>query len=123
MRQMRRVLIIGCWTKSMVYALLDEGYDVVWEEESGGGFSRIMDDDLLDAIIIDEGMPPVDGIELLPALSRFHESPILIVVGSGQEGALVWALNKGADAYVKPQDIEELLARLHNLFLLRAPVR
>lgn len=70
-----------------------------------------------DAIILDLGLPDIDGIELLRLLRRQQcRAPILVLTARDAVAARVDALNAGADDYlIKPFAFEELLARLHAL--------
>ncbi|CAN5378478.1 response regulator [soil metagenome] len=69
-----------------------------------------------DLIMLDLGMPHLDGIQVIEALRGWSQVPILVV--SGRSGATdkVHALDAGADDYVtKPFSIDELLARIRAL--------
>lgn len=67
-----------------------------------------------DLVILDLGLPDVQGLELLRMIRARDESvPIVILSSRGDEGAKVEALDLGADDYVtKPFGMEELLARM-----------
>jgi two-component system KDP operon response regulator KdpE len=66
-----------------------------------------------DIIILDLGLPDMDGIEVCEQLRQWTHVPILILSVRSDEKAKVKALDKGADDYlVKPFGTEELLARL-----------
>ena len=69
-----------------------------------------------DLVMLDLGMPQLDGIEVIGGIRGWSQVPILVV--SGRTGATdkVEALDAGADDYVtKPFSIEELLARIRAL--------
>ncbi|MET0990127.1 MAG: response regulator transcription factor [Glaciihabitans sp.] len=69
-----------------------------------------------DLIMLDLGMPALDGLEVIAGLRGWSQVPILVV--SGRTGATdkVEALDAGADDYVtKPFSMEELLARIRAL--------
>jgi two-component system KDP operon response regulator KdpE len=92
-----------------------EGYQVA---EAGDGRSAL--DSLqrtpADILILDLGLPDIDGLEIIREL-RERGSPIPIIVLSSRtdERAKVQALDLGADDYVgKPFGIEELLARIRS---------
>jgi two-component system KDP operon response regulator KdpE len=66
-----------------------------------------------DVIILDLGLPDMDGIEVCEQLRQWTQAPIIILSVRSEEGDKVRALDRGADDYlVKPFGAEELLARL-----------
>jgi len=74
-----------------------------------------------DAVILDLGLPDMDGVEVLKRLRDWSEVPVLVLSVRDQEKQKVSALDGGADDYVtKPFGQEELLARLRVL-LKHAP--
>lgn len=70
-----------------------------------------------DAVILDLGLPGIDGLELLQRLRDGNGSvPVLVVTARGAVGERVQGLEAGADDYLsKPFDVEELAARLKAL--------
>jgi len=65
------------------------------------------------AIILDLGLPDIDGVEVLKRLREWNKAPVLILSVRDDEKQKVLALDGGADDYVtKPFGQEELLARL-----------
>jgi two-component system, OmpR family, KDP operon response regulator KdpE len=66
-----------------------------------------------DAIILDLGLPDIDGTEVIVELRRWCKAPIIVVSGRTSPGDKIGALDVGADDYVtKPFAMAELLARL-----------
>lgn len=66
-----------------------------------------------DLILLDLGLPDIDGSEVLTQIRSQSDVPILIVSARGQEKEKVEALDLGADDYItKPFHINELLARV-----------
>jgi two-component system response regulator QseB len=67
-----------------------------------------------DLLLVDRGLPGLDGVELIGRLRRRGvQAPALIVSAFGTVGDRVAGLDAGAEDYlVKPFDLEELLARL-----------
>lgn len=69
-----------------------------------------------DIILLDLGMPQLDGIQVIQALRGWTSAPIIVVSGRTGSADKVEALDAGADDYVtKPFQIDELLARLRAL--------
>jgi two-component system, OmpR family, KDP operon response regulator KdpE len=66
-----------------------------------------------DLIILDLGLPDMDGLEVIRRLREWTQVPILVLSARGQEADKVTALDAGADDYVsKPFGVGELLARM-----------
>ena len=66
-----------------------------------------------DAIILDLGLPDIDGTEVIVELRRWYQAPIIVLSGRSSPGDKIGALDVGADDYVtKPFAMGELLARL-----------
>ncbi|WP_259975843.1 response regulator [Microbacterium sp. p3-SID336] len=69
-----------------------------------------------DLIMLDLGMPRLDGIEVIQALRGWTSVPIIVVSGRTGSADKVEALDAGADDFVtKPFQVDELLARLRAL--------
>ena len=68
---------------------------------------------LPDAVILDLGLPDIDGTEVIVELRRWYRRPIIVLSGRTSPGDKIGALDAGADDYVtKPFAMGELLARL-----------
>ena len=66
-----------------------------------------------DLILLDLGLPDLDGLEVIRQVRRWAAIPIIVLSARGQEQSKVNALDAGADDYVtKPFGINELLARM-----------
>jgi two-component system KDP operon response regulator KdpE len=66
-----------------------------------------------DLVLLDLGLPDLDGIEVIRRLREWSATPIVVISARGQEQDKVDALDAGADDYVsKPFGIRELLARM-----------
>ncbi len=93
-------------------SLQGEGYRVV---ESASG-----EDGLLqaatrqpDVVVLDLGLPDLDGVEVIRRLREWTAIPIIVLSARGQEHDKIAALDAGADDYVaKPFAVGELLARM-----------
>ena len=70
-----------------------------------------------DLILLDLGLPDLEGLELLKRLRERGKTPVIILSVRGRERDKVIALDLGADDYLtKPFGIEELLARIQGGF-------
>ncbi|MBK8232899.1 MAG: response regulator [Candidatus Eisenbacteria bacterium] len=66
-----------------------------------------------DVILLDLGLPDLDGLEVTRRLREWSRTPIIVLSARGREGDKVAALDAGADDYVtKPFGVPELLARV-----------
>jgi two-component system KDP operon response regulator KdpE len=74
-----------------------------------------------DLIVLDLGLPDVDGVEMLQQLRTFSVVPVIVLTARHDQSEKIRALDAGADDYVtKPFDVLELLARVRAA-LRRAP--
>ena len=75
-------------------------------------------------VILDLGLPDIDGIEVCRQLRRWTDTPIIVLTAEGAEMRKVEALDEGADDYVtKPFSTPELLARVRVALRNRRPRR
>jgi two-component system KDP operon response regulator KdpE len=66
-----------------------------------------------DLVIVDLGLPDVDGLTVIERLRAWSEVPVIVLSGSGEERTKVRALELGADDFVsKPFGMDELRARI-----------
>jgi two-component system KDP operon response regulator KdpE len=66
-----------------------------------------------DLVILDLGLPDIDGIEVCRRIRTWSDVPIIVLTAEGSDEAKVTALDEGADDYVtKPFSTPELLARV-----------
>jgi two-component system KDP operon response regulator KdpE len=66
-----------------------------------------------DAILLDLGLPDMDGLDLMVRLREWSRTPVIVISARGQETDKVGALDAGADDYLtKPFGTRELLARI-----------
>lgn len=66
-----------------------------------------------DAIVLDLGLPDIDGKQVIGRIRASSDVPIIVVSARHQEGEKIAALDEGADDYVnKPFEIGELMARV-----------
>ncbi|WP_117212300.1 response regulator [Allorhizocola rhizosphaerae] len=66
-----------------------------------------------DLIVLDLGLPDMDGVDVIRQVRGWSDTPIIVLSGRAGSGDKVTALDSGADDYVtKPFGIDELLARM-----------
>ena len=74
-----------------------------------------------DVVLLDLGLPDLDGIEALRRMRSFSDVPVVVLTARDRQRDKIDALDAGADDYVtKPFDVEELLARVRAV-LRRVP--
>ncbi len=75
-----------------------------------------------DVVLLDLGLPDVDGIDVCRQLRARSDVAIIVVTARGEESDRVLALDEGADDYlVKPFGMAELLARIRAVLRRRRP--
>jgi two-component system KDP operon response regulator KdpE len=97
---------------TIVPLLRSRGYDVC-TAMTGRAALEAVDRDEPDVIILDLGLPDIDGVVVCSQIREGHSTPIVVLSARGAENDKVRALDAGADDYVtKPFGTEELLARI-----------
>jgi two-component system KDP operon response regulator KdpE len=92
--------------------LRTRGYEV-FTAMNGKSAIETVDRDKPDLIVLDLGLPDLDGVEVCRQIRDGHNVPIVVLSARGAETDKVRALDVGADDYVtKPFGAEELLARI-----------
>jgi two-component system, OmpR family, KDP operon response regulator KdpE len=93
-------------------ALTASGYETV-RAERGDEALRLAASRAPDAILLDLGLPDMDGHEVLAKLREFTDVPVIILSARDRETEKIAALDAGADDYIeKPFGLGELLARI-----------
>ena len=98
-----------------------EGYEV---RVAGDGEAALVESGNFepDAVVLDLGLPRLDGVEVLRRLREDGDVPVLILTARDGLESRVEGLDSGADDYlVKPFERDELLARLRALLRRRPP--
>ena len=96
-------------------------YDVSTAVDGTTGLAAVARD-RPDVIILDLGLPDMDGTDVIHGVRGWTSIPIIVLSAWGQESQKVAALDAGADDYVtKPFGMDELLARLRAAVRRAAP--
>ncbi|CAN5610327.1 response regulator [soil metagenome] len=115
MAEPRRILVIDdeAPIRRFLRASLDPKDFTLIEAATGQEGVRMAATKNPDVILLDLGLPDMDGIEVARALREWSEVPIIVLSARGREADKVEALDVGADDYLtKPFGIGELLARV-----------
>jgi two-component system KDP operon response regulator KdpE len=93
-------------------SLVNEGYRVTEAESGEDGLAQAAARNP-DVILLDLGLPDLDGLHVTERLREWAKIPIIVVSARGQEEDKIKALDAGADDYLtKPFGVGELLARI-----------
>ncbi|MER6978112.1 response regulator transcription factor [Streptomyces carpinensis] len=105
---------------ALVEVLYDHGHDTRRVRHGGDVLTYHRSADLL---LLDLGLPDVDGLEVLRELRAVSHLPVVVLTARGDERSVVRGLRLGADDYVvKPVRLTELLARIEAV-TRRSPAR
>ncbi len=96
------------------------GFEVRWPEATliktgyGKKAINIVGEARPDLVVLDLGLPDIDGIDVIKSVRLFSTVPILVLTVRDEEGDIVRCLEKGADDYViKPFRQMELMSRVY----------
>ncbi|HEV2244628.1 MAG TPA: response regulator transcription factor [Streptosporangiaceae bacterium] len=96
-------------TTQLVRGLTLAGYEASSVATGGDALGR----PAADVVLLDLGLPDIDGVEVCRQLRARSDSAIIVITARGEESDRVLALDQGADDYmVKPFGLAELLARI-----------
>jgi two-component system KDP operon response regulator KdpE len=88
-------------------------FDVVTAADGSTALDAVKDQKP-DLLVLDLGLPDLDGVDVIRSLRTWTDVPIIVLSGRAGSSDKIVALNAGADDYVtKPFNIEELLARMN----------
>jgi len=89
-----------------------QGYEIVEAATAAEGIKRCAAEQP-DLIVLDLGLPDMDGLKVIPELRRLTDAPIIVLSVRAGEHDKVMALDAGANDYVtKPFGMDELVARV-----------
>jgi len=98
--------------RALTLSLSARGYDVSTAEDGAAGLSQVAEL-APDVIVLDLGLPDLDGMNIIRAVRGYSRTPIVVLSGRSSSRDKVDALEAGADDYVtKPFNVNELVARL-----------
>ncbi|MEE6307372.1 response regulator transcription factor [Plantactinospora veratri] len=96
----------------LLHALRDRGHAVAAVQSAMTGLQRVLDD-RPDLVVLDLGLPDLDGLELLRMLRAVNSTPVIIATARDEEVEIIRGLDAGADDYVvKPFTAAQLDARI-----------
>jgi two-component system, OmpR family, KDP operon response regulator KdpE len=108
--------------RALQITLAARGYEVV-PAATGAGALTAAGSLPPDVVILDLGLPDLDGVAVIEGLRGWCTAPVIVLSARHEERAKVRALDAGADDYVtKPFGMEELLARLRAAVRRTSPV-
>ncbi|MCX5466581.1 response regulator transcription factor [Acinetobacter nematophilus] len=92
-----------------------QGFDVEWVNNGLDGL-KLISEKQFDLVLLDLGLPMMDGMQVLKQIRQRSGLPVLIISARDQLQNRVDGLNQGADDYlIKPYEFDELVARIHAL--------
>lgn len=98
--------------KFLCYILENEQFDYK-TSKTGQEAINVLVSENIDMVILDLGLPDIDGIEIIKKVREWSEVPIIVVSARDQDKEKAQALDVGADDYLtKPFSATELLARI-----------
>ncbi|GAB2686971.1 response regulator [Thalassiella azotivora] len=98
--------------RALTVTLRARGYEVT-ATDRGGAVRGLLAEHLPDVVVLDLGLPDVDGLEVLRAVRTGSSVPVIVLSARHGQRDKVDALDAGADDYVtKPFGVDELLARV-----------
>ena len=98
--------------KLMMTSLKSNGYSVECVSDGNAGIIALTSAKA-DIVLLDLGLPDMDGVELIRKVREWSQIPIIVVSARGEDTDKIAALDSGADDYLtKPFSVDELMARI-----------
>jgi DNA-binding response OmpR family regulator len=111
----------GSIRSAITRALTDLGH-VVTTSNTGMAGLEVAVDIAPDVVLLDLGLPDIEGLQVLAMLRAVSEVPVIIITARDDDADMVKALDGGADDYVvKPFGIEQVEARLRAVLRRSGP--
>ena len=102
-RPVRNLIVTTLRTHDYKYIAAENCHDAIMEASSHNP----------DIILLDLGLPDMDGIEVIKNVRSWSNTPIIVISARSEDEDKIQALDEGADDYLtKPFSVEELLARI-----------
>ena len=115
MNASKRVLVVDdepAIHRFLTPALVANDYEVLRADTGDEALRRIASD-APDVVVLDLGLPDIDGKEVIGRVREWSEVPIVVLSARDRESEKITALDRGADDFVnKPFGVGELMARL-----------
>ena len=113
------------YISSILKSLLEANDYHVLSTTTGYGALRLACPHMPDVVLLDLGLPDIDGTQVIKSIRSWSNMPIIVISARSEDKDKITALDAGADDYLtKPFSVEELLARLRvtqrRLLLLQA---
>ena len=97
---------------ALTRALTERGHSVHWQPAGLSGLQSVIDESP-DVVLLDLGLPDVDGLQVLTMLRAVSAVPVIIITARDDDAEVVRALDSGADDFVvKPFGADHLDARI-----------
>jgi DNA-binding response OmpR family regulator len=104
-------------------ALTERGHAITWQPTGMAGLQSVIDD-APEVVLLDLGLPDVDGLQVLSMLRSVSHVPVIIVTARGDDTEVIKALDSGADDFVaKPFGADHLDARIRAVLRRSGPAR
>jgi DNA-binding response OmpR family regulator len=120
----RRVLIVEDEenSRNLLRRVLERHGLSVLEASDASGALRLLFSERPELVIVDLGLPDIDGDALIGRIRELTDVPVMVVTGRDDETSTVECLRAGADDFVgKPFGVQELLARVEVLLRRSVP--
>ena len=112
---MTRVLVVdddASLARALAITLSARGYDVETAPDGAAALAAAARKPP-DAVVLDLGLPDLDGVDVVMALRSWSRAPVIVLSARDEQSQKVAALDAGADDYVtKPFGLDEFLARV-----------
>jgi DNA-binding response OmpR family regulator len=104
-------------------ALAERWHAVIWQPTGMSGLRSVIDDSP-DVVLLDLGLPDVDGLRILSMLRSISSVPVIVTTARDDADEVVKALDAGADdVVIKPFGADQLDARIRAVLRRSGPVR
>ena len=116
------VLLTAVGASAATYGYVAYQMSDIWNEYSSKAFEYAAQKNGVDVVVLDLGLPGLDGIEVCRRIRTFSDCYIIMLTARARETDILKGFEVGADDYItKPFNARELLARIRALFRRAAP--